>query len=132
MIGLDTNILARFFLGDDSPQHLAARELVSGSASEDAVLFVSAPVLCELVWVMERTYRIPRSAVRTAILALVNADGIVVESADAARAALADWENGRSGFVDYFVGQLGRSAGCKSTLTFDRALGDHPNFSLLT
>jgi len=61
MIGLDTNVLARYFIEDDADreavkQRVAARKLIeSGQA-----LKVSTTVLLELEWVMRGYYGFAR------------------------------------------------------------------------
>ncbi len=61
MIGLDTNILVRYFAQDDAGQSALANRLM-GTLTKDEPGFVSAVVLCELVWVLEDVYGLEKSA----------------------------------------------------------------------
>ena len=62
MIGLDTNVLARYIMQDDPAQSEAASELIESRCSADEPGLVSSVVLCELVWVLGRGYRVGRPA----------------------------------------------------------------------
>ena len=59
MIALDTNVLVRFLVQDDPEQARLATEVID-RLSDAAQGFVSREVLVELVWVLERAYRIGR------------------------------------------------------------------------
>ena len=62
MIALDTNVLVRYLVDDDAEQALAARTLLEGLAAERTA-FICREVMLELVWVLERTYRLPRERI---------------------------------------------------------------------
>jgi predicted nucleic-acid-binding protein len=38
------------------------------------------------------------------------------------RRAVRAWRSGKGDFSDHVIGEIGRQAGCRETLTFDRAL----------
>ena len=53
MIALDTNVLARAFLQDDSVQSPDAVRVIQELADQEGV-FVASSVLLELVWVLRK------------------------------------------------------------------------------
>ena len=53
-LALDTNVLVRYLTWDDLPQAQAAARLIEG----DETIAISSVVLCELVWVLRRRYRL--------------------------------------------------------------------------
>lgn len=63
MIALDTNVLVRYLVDDDAEQARAARKLLEGLAAERPA-FICREVMIELVWVLQRAYRLPRSGGR--------------------------------------------------------------------
>lgn len=70
----DTNVLLRAIVGDDAKQSQAAIE-----ALEQAELVaVSLHALCELVWVLHRSYAIQRADIAAAIRQLINTQNVVV------------------------------------------------------
>lgn len=123
MIGLDTNVLLRWLVDetiwpDDAPEQTAlAAEALS---RRDAPFFVNVVVLAETVWILARPLRQKKAALVAVIHRLLNASNLVVDHRDAAEAALAEWGGGRGDFADHLIGAINRSAGCRTTLTFDR------------
>ncbi|CAA2160417.1 PIN domain-containing protein [Methylobacterium brachiatum] len=123
MIGLDTNVLLRWLVDetvwpDDTPeQTVLATEALS---RRDAQFFVNAVVLAETVWILARPLRQKKPALVSVIRRLLNASNVVVDHREAAEVALSAWAGGRGDFADHLIGAINRSAGCKTTLTFDR------------
>ena len=81
MIAIDTNVVLRLILNDDSRQVYTIRSLM-----ERDQLFVSLTVLLETGWVLESRYRMPRSDVAAALEAIAALEGVVI-----ARSASAAW-----------------------------------------
>lgn len=119
MIALDTNVLVRYLVRDDTEQAEAARGVLDALTAESPG-FVCREVLLELVWVLERSYRIPRTEISSQLLNLVGADALVVESAaDVARAALS-YREGSADFSDAMILAAARRAAAHPLYTFDR------------
>jgi predicted nucleic-acid-binding protein len=87
--------------------------------------------LCELVWVLSRSYRQPRSAIVSALDSILDTDSFQVEQEPLVRRSLAAYRVGSGSFPDYLIGEIGRHAGGRDTVTFDRALKDSGGFTLL-
>ena len=119
MIALDTNVLVRYLTRDDAGQAEAARSLVA-SLSPDSPGFVCREVLVELVWVLDRSYAAPRDRIASALLSLLAADAIVVESADDVAAAVMAYADGISDFSDLMILAAARRAAATPLYTFDR------------
>lgn len=125
MIGLDTNVLVRFLVQDDPKQGRAAASLIE-TCREDAPGFISREVIIELVWVLERGYKLSKEAIAAALDGLLGAAELVVEDSDrVARAVYAYKEEGY-GFADCMIVSAGVGAGCKATYTFDRKAARMP------
>ena len=56
MIGLDTNILVRYLVGDDPDQSQAAGQLIGSQCTQEKPGWINRIVVCELVWVLEGAY----------------------------------------------------------------------------
>lgn len=117
MIGLDTNVLVRYVAQDDAEQSARASALIEGLV-EDQPGFVSLVVVVETYWVLRRAYRVAVPEAAAVVRALLDAREIRVAEADAVRRALALVGDGIE-FVDALVAELGESAGCEWTATFD-------------
>jgi predicted nucleic-acid-binding protein len=119
MIALDTNVLVRYLTQDDPAQAAAADEVVAGLTA-DAPGFICREVIVELVWVLERRYRVPRPAIASALEALLAAAEIAVEAAGDVGTALFRYRDQGLGFADQMIAAAGRRAGASKVVTFDR------------
>ena len=128
MIGLDTNILVRYFTQDDPVQSYKATVLIEQRLTEQSPGFVSIVALAETVWVLERFYRLKKQEIAIVIERILGADALLVEhEAEVATALTAVWE-GRGSFADALVGAINNQAGCSRTLTFDQKALRLPGF----
>ena len=131
MIGLDTNILVRYFTQDDPVQSYKATVLIEQRLTEQSPGFVTIVALAETVWVLERFYRLKKQEIAVVIERILGANVLLVEhEAEVATALTAVWE-GRGSFADALVGAINNQAGCSRTLTFDRKALRLPGFELL-
>lgn len=131
MIGLDTNVLLRFLVGDDADQKARAGAALSRRCTPDDPGFVNVIVLCELVWVLEARYGYGRAEIAAAVEALGTMDAIQVDAAPLVALALHRYRSSRAGFADCLLGLANRAVGCDATLTFDKAAASLPEFTAL-
>jgi len=130
MTGLDTNILVRYLTKDDAAQSPKAAEILR-SLTDDEPGFVSVVVLAETAWVLESVYRFPQNAVVTALVALVQAYGLVVQEDACVVVALEAAKKGDGAFADALIGALALRMGCARVLTFDKRAERLPGFELI-
>lgn len=95
MTGIDTNVLVRFLVEDDPEQTERARRFLARSRSDGEVVYVSALVLCETVWVLRSVYGQPRSRILEVVERLLATDIFQIEAEDAVRAAIRSCKKGR-------------------------------------
>ena len=117
MIGLDTNVLARYYIDDDADaqaqrQQLAARRLVESGQP----LMVSKSVILELEWVMRGYYGFDQDEVASVMRHLLEQAHITVEDRDVIERALSNCEAGID-FADALHHASYKS--CDSVATFD-------------
>jgi predicted nucleic-acid-binding protein len=120
MIGLDTNILVRYFAQDHPIQSLQAAEIFERRLSEDSPGFVSLVAAVETVWVLDRAYGLTGREIAAVIERLLQADNLVVENAQDVFTAMIALKQGLGSFADALIAALGMRAGCTATWTFDR------------
>ncbi len=130
MTGLDTNVIVRFLMKDDAEQAALANTIFAGLMAETPG-FVCREVLVELVWVLQRVYRLSRTDIADAIEGLLGAREIVVESADHVAVAVDRLRKGGAGFADQMIVLAGQGAGCGKMVTFDRKAAGLPGVMLL-
>ena len=110
----DTNVLLRVIVGDDARQSRAALE-----AMEQADLVaISQHALCELVWVLRRSYGVSRADIAAAIRHLVNTQNIVLDR-PAVEAGLSVLEAGGD-FADGVIAFEGQWLGGETFVSFDQ------------
>jgi predicted nucleic-acid-binding protein len=118
MRAVDTNVLVRLAVRDDTRQVEAAEDLVSGGA------WVSKLVLLEFVWVLTSVYGFGRSEIGNAVEILLNHAQLTVEESEVVASALQQYRKaGSVRFSDCLVLEVARKVGHLPLGTFDRELG---------
>ena len=130
MRGVDTNILVRYIVADDPAQLRAATRFIEHECSPQEPGFINRVVLAEVVWVLESSYRLPRSAVVSALRMLFDTNQLSIEDAEDARAALREYEDG-AGFSDSLIAAANARFGCEYTATLDRRAAGRSGFRLI-
>jgi len=131
VIGLDTNVLARYIVQDHPGQSAAAARLMEGQCTAQTPGYVSVLVLAELVWVLTRAYGFEKDAVIPVIRQFLRTEELAVEDRDAVRAALREFESGAGDFADCLIACRNRMHGCARTYTFDLRAARGKHFALL-
>lgn len=119
MIGLDTNVLVRYFAQDDAAQAKQATALME-SLSAERPGYVSQVALVELVWVLARCYGVGREPMKDILDSMLATKELIVEGADTVRKALRVFgTSAKADFADCLIERSGQVAGCEYTATFD-------------
>lgn len=113
-IAVDTNILLRFLLADDPVQHGVA----AAALGEAERVIVPIVVLCEVAWVLSRTYGLGRSDIREMIRALIDVETIDYE-VELVEAGLAMLDAGGD-FADGVIARQGQFKRANVFMSFDR------------
>lgn len=129
--GLDTNVLVRYLTQDEPAQARRAGALIEGALAKGDNCYLSAIVLCELVWVLFGAYRLEKKSILRALERILETAGFLVEDRDLVQEAVDQFRLGRGDFADYLLGARNRAAGCSDTVTFDRSLRGSKFFSML-
>ncbi|MGF9563543.1 type II toxin-antitoxin system VapC family toxin [Neorhizobium sp. JUb45] len=118
MIGLDTNMLARYFLDDDPLWSPRIARFFAENLSERRQGYINPITLTELVWVLRRRPEYDRAALAGVIEGILSSTSLVV--GEAIKRALASFKAGSAGFADYLIAELNEAAGASPTVTLDR------------
>jgi predicted nucleic-acid-binding protein len=123
VIGLDTNVVIRYLVQDDPDQSPIATELIDQLTETDPG-YLSLVTVVELYWVLRRAYKVPATRCVELLEGLLDARELRIDRDAIVRAALTVTRGGHD-FADAVIAELGRTAGCDRTATFDqRAAGD--------
>lgn len=124
MIGLDTNVLARYLAQDDAKQAALATRLIEKELDPTRQGFISLVVVAELCWVLSSLYGATMDELVTTIKDLLNTPRFCMESRDVLQAAIGRFKPSNSrktGLTDALIAEIALSAGCTATMTFDKA-----------
>lgn len=119
MIALDTNLLARLLLRDDTRQYNRAHELLSQERDYTAPI----TVMQELVWVLE-VNDCAREDIAHGLELLIDLPNFKPQQTETLREALRWYAQGLD-FADAL--HLALSQGCEELATFDKAFAKHAN-----
>lgn len=111
MIGVDTNVLVRYFMQDDPDQSAAAIAFID-SFSRGNKGFVSLVVVVELVWVLNYVFRLKRMEVRTVLGKLMTMPVLKVERSIQCLRALRMFNVSAADFADCLIVCVATQAGC--------------------
>lgn len=131
MIGLDTNILVRYFAQDDPTQSRQATQIIERRLTEDRPGFVSLVTMAETVWVLERAYNMSNREIADTVERMLQSDTLSVQNEQEVFTAMISLRTGKGSFSNSLIEALGTWAACTSTLTFDRKAARLKGFELL-
>ena len=114
MRAVDTNVLVRLIVRDDTGQAERADKFVASGA------WVSHLVLAETLWVLDAVYGVTSAGVARAVEMLLTHTTLSLEDADVVKAALDLFrQRPRVGFSDCLIIETARKAGHIPIGTFD-------------
>jgi|Deesub1362A_J573_1020465.scaffolds.fasta_scaffold00801_6 predicted nucleic-acid-binding protein len=116
---LDTSVILRFLTGNDRGKKEKFKSLISKAGTEQSRLFVPLMVIIELVYVLEKIYKISKNEVREKIEGLSALSVIEVESKGVVLEALRLYVDENLKFGDAMILAKARVSGIKPVYTFD-------------
>ena len=130
MTALDTHVIVRYLVKDNAEQAEAARQLLDGLTPTQPG-FICREVIIEVAWVLERSYRFPRTRISDALMELTAVDNLVIEDANEVAVAAHRYRQGGVGFSDLMILQKTQRMGYSPLYTFDQKLGRLQGATLL-
>ena len=130
MIGLDTNVLARYIMQDDPKQALKATKLVE-SLTHTEPGFVTLVTMVELFWVLSSAFELSRGQIVEAFDGMIRAKQLVVEQRDQVVRALRAYGSSSADFADCLIERTATAAGCDKVMTFDVGASKQAGMTLI-
>ncbi len=130
---VDANVLLRHLTGQPPAMARRAAEIMR-AAEEGRISLVLTPLtLAECVWVLETSYRKPREAMADALLALLEAPGIIAREKEVVVTALSYYRNNpRPDFADAYLASVATRAGPPRIASFDERLRRIPGLAVIS
>ena len=119
MIGIDTNVLVRYFAQDDARQGATARRFIEQHIGPDRPGYVTLVALVELVWVLRSSYEATREEIIRVVEQMLAHTALLIQDANAVWLALDEYELSSADFSDALIVALGQNEGCSHTVSFD-------------
>lgn len=116
---LDANVIIRYLLGDDEKKRAECASLFRAAKENRLSLILPPIVVYEVVWVLERTYKIDRKKISEVIKALLNTPEFECDSADMLRVALDTYGKKNVKFGDAVIASWGQERGIDVIYTYD-------------
>jgi predicted nucleic-acid-binding protein len=130
MIGLDSNVILRAITGDDPVQSSLARRFLSGLSDEKPGV-LNAVVLAEIAWTLRTKHKYRKQEVLDRIEDLMRSNAYHVVDRNAVIQAMEICAEHAIDFADALIGEMNRSVGCETTMTFDQRASLTPAFTQL-
>jgi predicted nucleic-acid-binding protein len=132
MPALDTNVLVRYIVQDDSAQLAAAQRLIRRCVANQLTLFVPVTVTLELEWVLRSSFEFSKDETVHALSDLFSAAELSFESERALEVALDLYRGTAADFADCVHIALASQAGEQPIWTFDKNAAKVPGAELLS
>lgn len=116
---VDTNVLLRLLIRDDEVKKKACERLLEKARRKELYLYVLPVVVMEIVWVLEKYYKLDRKTVRELAEAVINTPELNVMIEDVFRKALKLYEEKNVKFADAVIGYWGVDQGFSGVYTYD-------------
>jgi len=117
MRAIDTNVLVRLIVGDDTRQTAAAEKFIQRGA------WASHLVLAETIWVLASVYEMKPAQLTDVVEMLLNHRDLTIQDADVVSQAIVQFrEHPALGFSDCLVLEIARKVGHLPLATLDREL----------
>lgn len=129
MIGADTNVLLRIVLRDDAEQLRVAEEALGRALERREAIRIGPVALAEFTWTLSKGRRVPRRELAEVLRGLAETPPFRTFDDAIFETALGAFEAGAADFADCLIAAMDEAAGCRATLTFDRAALRVPGFA---
>lgn len=126
MVGIDTKVLLRLLLDDDPAQSARMDAWLATLPATAGQVHIANVVLAEAVWTLISAYKQPKAALLPALQALLGEPMFSFENRAAVAAAVDTFAAASCGFSDCLIVASNLAAGCRATVTFDKAMQDLP------
>lgn len=116
---VDANVVLRYILNDHPDLSVKASDII-----ENYKVIVVTEVMCEIVYVLQKVYNVPREEIKTKIYDLVDENLITLEKQDVIKQALSTYCKKNIDIVDAILWAY-HAVENKNIFTFDNKLNKY-------
>lgn len=128
---LDTNIILRFILNDDPLFSTKAKTIFGKIEREKIKVFLSLLTVSEVIFTLERSYKLPKTAIIDKISSIASIPNIFVEKQNLLKEIFSYYQNQNLSFVDSYHIVLMRRKKINKIYSFDRDFDKFPHIKRL-
>ncbi len=119
-IVIDTNLLIRYLINDDSRKAQIVDTLLKKAGKGDIQILMPSIVISELVWVLESFYSMETAEIAEVVDSILNTPGLTVSDDSIVRSALKRYRNRGVDLVDAWIAAFAQEKGASEIHTFDK------------
>ena len=123
---LDTNIILRYLTLDSPSKAQKCESLFQRVASGKEVLFTSTLVIAEVIWVLEKAYKLPRTEISGLIQKILNTPHIECDEKDILMAAAGLYQLKNIDFIDAYNAILMQARKIETIYSYDTDFDNVP------
>ncbi|MBF0635521.1 MAG: PIN domain-containing protein [Nitrospinae bacterium] len=116
---VDTNVLLRYLLRDDERKFAGCERLLNAAKRREIHLILPPIVAFEIVWILEKAYKYPKSAIRETMEIILNTPELNCEMKDVLLLAVEIYERRNVKFADAVIAAWGRDREIGVIYTYD-------------
>ena len=116
---VDTNILIRLIVKDDDIKRKAIEKLFEKANQKKIILYILPVAILEIVWVLEKFYKLDKKTIREFIEAVLNTSEIKCDMENVFRSAIKIYEEKNIKFADAVMGCWGLDKDISTVYTYD-------------
>ena len=116
---IDTSAILRMLIQDDDLKAKAVENLIRNASENGVALHVIPITIMEIVWVLEKVYKLPKKSIRELAEAIINTPQLNVDLAGVFLNALKVYEEKNVKFADAVMAFWGIEKGITTTYTYD-------------
>ncbi len=102
MTFLDTNIILRYLTWDEPKKARRCEDLFKRATDGKEVLYTTTLVIAELIWTLEKAYKLPRSEIVSYVQRIFNTPNILLDEKDILLMAIGLYELKKIDFIDAY------------------------------
>ena len=118
--GLDANILLRFLTNDVPEQALRCEKLLDEIQEGNSLVFLADITLADVVWTLEKYYKLPREDIRLALTRIIELKGLQLSNKSLALTALTYYVEKNVDWTDAFMAAQLIAKGITEIYTYDK------------
>jgi len=102
MTFLDTNVILRYLTWDEPKKAKRCEGLFKRATEGKEILYTTTLVITEIIWTLEKFYKLPKSEIVTCVQRILNTPNIHLDEKDILLAAIGLYELKKIDFIDAY------------------------------